>query len=575
MYNSCVVPSTTARFKTLKSHFTDASNQQMTMGDMAKDGESRMRLTLQGYDQVIALSQTNINQSLKRYFVLDETRMSNFKAIIGTEEDPDYSLIGKIHPPSIELIDADKADQGIYTIKFQKGAKYTYWGPDPANKRGPQKNFGMEKCSRMPDDVAAIFEKAGSYSVDQLVVIFGTADLMDFDWNRAKFPGMEDRDVLFVGEWLMSLRTAEPGKSHNVLGYTVKIDVEGDPSREQLLEKIGDTPPSFPPMKVQFQTMANKPDAASKGDSSDPYNAFLFAEMCGIPDNNKSRQLPQRNLQWSGNWFYGSIGGTLAMSSVIFLQEFVGRLVKPIHMLYTDLADPLAKRQTWDAQVRMARVKKDVQFMGAWVHEPWVRCGENQWVLQSTSASQHKEIPWEDGGKSFTVQVNVQAVMTSWLKPSPRSSNLDIEQRLQIVTKWSNFSIQYAFDATSSFSWSYAVQLAAVNSDGELSPAVTYTRDERPALMSTITERGVLIRGVGSRQTEDEKQHWDSYQKILMDSIENKMPSSTDFTNKLAQGLGGQKKFVFPGGGTFDISHPVFNEAGDLLLSLVYRQGKL
>lgn len=571
------------------------------MDNVTKDNKSRMGLTLQGYDQVIALSQTNINQSLKRYFKIDEARMANFKAILGPEEDPDYSLIGKIDPPSIELIDADKADQAIYTIRFQKGAKYTYWGADPTNKRGAQKkfevpaegwvlafyvNFAMEKCERMPDDVKDVVMKAGSYSVDQLVIVFGTADLMDFDWIHAKFPGMDDKDVLldakaqmskFVDKWLLSLKTAEPGKSHNVLGYTVKLDVAGDPSREQLLKRIGDTPPSFPPIKVQFQTIANKPDATSKGDRSDPYNAFLFTEMCGIPDDSKARPLPQHDLQWSGNWFYGTIGGSLLMSSGIFLKEFVGKLVEPIHNSCTKFADSLAKRQTWDAEVRMPRAKtgEKVEFMGDWVHGSWVTYDKNQWMLQSTSTSQHNEIPWVDQGRSFTVQVNVQAVMTSWLKPKPKTSTFDIEQRLEIVTKWSDFSTQYAFDATSSFSWNYAVQLAAVNSNGELDPTVTYTKNEKPALTSTITVRGVLIRGIGSNQTEDERKNWDNYQSILKGTIQNKMPSSTDFTNKLVQGLSGQKKFVFPGGGTFDISDPLFTEAGDLLLSLVYRQGKL
>ena len=83
--------------------------------------------------------------------------------------------------------------------------------------------------------------------------------------------------------------------------------------------------------------------------------------------------------------------------------------------------------------------------------------------------------------------------MTSWLKPQPKTSDFDIEQQLQIVTKWSNFSIQYTFDATSTFSWNYAVQLAAVTSEGVLTPDVTNTRNEKPAITSTITSRGALV----------------------------------------------------------------------------------
>ena len=88
---------------------------------------------------------------------------------------------------------------------------YSYWGPDSTNKRGAQKkfevsaqgwilafyvNFATEKCARMPDAVKNVVMKAGSYSVDQLVIVFGTADLMDFNWDRSKFPSIVDNDTL-------------------------------------------------------------------------------------------------------------------------------------------------------------------------------------------------------------------------------------------------------------------------------------------------------------------------------------------------------------------------------------------
>ena len=569
------------------------------MGDVQKDDKSRMGLTLQGYDQVIALSQTNINQTLKRYFKIDEAKMAKFKAVLGDESDPDNSLQGKIDPPTIELIDADKADQAIYALKFLKGSTYSYWGPDPTNKRGAQKkfevsaegwilafyvNFAMEKCAHMPDAVKDVVMKAGSYSVDQLVIVFGTADLMDFNWDRSKFPSIVDKDTLldakavmskFIDKWLLSLKSAEVGQSHNVLGYTVKIDVEGDASRDQLMKKIGDTPPSFPPTSVQFQTVAHRLNGTTKGDPADPYNAFLFTEMCGIPDDNKPRPLPQHDLQYSGNWFYGTIGGSLAMSSGIFLKGFVGKLVEPIHKSCTGFADSLAKRQTWDADQRLTWEGRKKNFLGHWIHAQWVTYGRNQWTFESLATSQHTEIPWSDSGKKFTVTVNIQARMTSWLSPYPGTSKFDIEQQLMIVTKWSNFSEQYVFDATSTFSWKYTVQLAAVSSGGELTSTVTYSKNEKPALASTITSKGVITRGIGSNQTNQEKEDWNKYQDILKGTIVNRMTSSTDFTNSINQGLNGQKKFIFPGGGTFDISDPIFSDAGDLLLGLVYRQGKL
>jgi hypothetical protein len=98
------------------------------MGDVKLDNTSRMGITLQAYHQVIALSQTNINQTLKRHFKIDNTQLANFKAEIGSVVgDPDMSLHGKIDAPTIQLVDSDKADQAIYTLRFLKGEEYMYW----------------------------------------------------------------------------------------------------------------------------------------------------------------------------------------------------------------------------------------------------------------------------------------------------------------------------------------------------------------------------------------------------------------------------------------------------------------
>ncbi|KAK6452846.1 hypothetical protein FP744_10009097 [Trichoderma asperellum] len=214
------------------------------------------------------------------------------------------------------------------------------------------------------------------------------------------------------------------------------------------------------------------------------------------------------------------------MSSTIFLKAFVGKLVEPINRDYSAFADTLAKRQTWDAEARINRVKKDVQFLGNWVQGQWRTVG-NQWVLESTSTSTHTETPWEGAGESFTIQVVVQAIMTSALEPLPAYILRDIYE------------------------------------------------NDKPVLTSTITERGVLIQSISSNQTEEEKRKWVEYQAVLIGTIENRVHNTADFTSKINQGSNGQSKFIFPGGGNLDMSDPVFSNTGDLLLGLVYRQGKI
>lgn len=145
------------------------------MGHVEFDNKSRMGLTLQGYDQVIALSQTNINQTLKRHFKSDKVQLANFKAELGSNPaDPNNSLQGKIDAPTIQLVDVDKADQAIYTLRFLKGAEYMYWHRDPKDRRAGQVqkkvsaegwtiaffvSFAMETAGHLPPEVKEVVRK--------------------------------------------------------------------------------------------------------------------------------------------------------------------------------------------------------------------------------------------------------------------------------------------------------------------------------------------------------------------------------------------------------------------------------
>lgn len=113
------------------------------MGDAVINGTSRMGLTLQGYDQAIALSQTNINQTLKRYSTIDEAAMANFKAVLGPETDPDYTseLLSRQLLSSLMLT---RPTRQSTPSSSKQNSKYTYWGVDPSNRRGLPKSLNSQ-----------------------------------------------------------------------------------------------------------------------------------------------------------------------------------------------------------------------------------------------------------------------------------------------------------------------------------------------------------------------------------------------------------------------------------------------
>jgi hypothetical protein len=65
---------------------------------------------------------------------------------------------------------------------------------------------------------------------------------------------------------------------------------------------------------------------------------------------------------------------------------------------------------------------------------------------------------------------------------------------------------------------------------------------------------------------------------ILKRDMENAMKQGLSDVATTASDIGSalssQKRFVFPGAGTFDMNSPIFNKNGDLLIGLSYRLGE-
>ncbi|CAL8583586.1 hypothetical protein XPA_009207 [Xanthoria parietina] len=83
---------------------------------------SGIGITLQGYDQVIALSQANINENLRQYYSsLDaKDELGRFNASAKTD-----SIDAQGLPPTVELVDKDKADGALYIIHSGEGSYST------------------------------------------------------------------------------------------------------------------------------------------------------------------------------------------------------------------------------------------------------------------------------------------------------------------------------------------------------------------------------------------------------------------------------------------------------------------
>jgi hypothetical protein len=164
---------------------------------MPADSPSRLGLNIGEYDQVIALSQAHINQTLEYHYDTHED-LQQIKAVLGTAMNE--AIRGKIKAPRIELIDSEGADQAFYCLEFTSG-NYSWWESEAKDSKAPvdpdappsamiQKQIPlkdwklafyvdlvMKKMEKtIPDNIRKQINLPEVYSVEQLLIDFGTAD---------------------------------------------------------------------------------------------------------------------------------------------------------------------------------------------------------------------------------------------------------------------------------------------------------------------------------------------------------------------------------------------------------------
>ena len=213
---------------------------QHIMAGAATDS-SHMGITLQGYDQVIALSQANINETLRRYFAsLDaKNELCNFEAKANTS-----SITAEVLAPTVELVDKDKKDSALYIVHLGEGTYSTAIEVDDGFEKVKTStngwelafdiDFAFEPTLKIPENIVRQVPLPGGYSVQQLLINFGDVTrIRQLNPNRTKFPvsetfldkvGLADVEAglqLFLGSYLKQLIKKE---DHNILGFAIKVN---------------------------------------------------------------------------------------------------------------------------------------------------------------------------------------------------------------------------------------------------------------------------------------------------------------------------------------------------------------
>jgi hypothetical protein len=570
---------------------------------MSASSASRLGLDIGEYDQVVALSQDNINDVLE-YHYDNHQELKKFEAKLATPTKD--AIRGTIDAPKIELIDKEGADQAFYRLIFADGI-YSWWDqqaadpnapvdPDapPASAQWVQKkiplkgwklafyvDFAMKKMESnlVPEKIKEQINLPGSYGVEQLLIDFGTADTMSFNWDRSVVTGFDDknsevaaRDVisLFVSRWLTKIKSTEG--NHNVLGYAVKVDKDQS-------KNIPKSNPDFPPTAVRLQTINFRPEGKEdKVSPSDGRNAFLFTEMTG--HDGPTRLQATKDLPWSGDFFYDSLGGTLVMSRRIFWNKFIKERLHGVNKAAIYALNKVAK----------GIAPPDLATHASWWLSDTDTVGEGAWSSTEGLNEKYKwqtskyfDVEHETSGPNTMYEYWTNTTVNHTLRPQVGTGKIFLDYEIEFIATlklgvWgipksvSNFTVV----TRCLYSGTLSISLKAVDSTGGLSIEATDS-DSKPNITVDADFSGFAMKVVnaipGVASLFREQGTVDALKKMITTSMESSINGAVATAEGLEAALNGQKRFVLPGGGTFDMKSPIFDNKGDLLIGLSYRKG--
>ncbi|MCJ1395979.1 hypothetical protein MMC18_008865 [Xylographa bjoerkii] len=551
---------------------------------------SRMGITLQDYDQVIALSQANINETLRRHFskLGEIDPLASFKAKV-----PLSSISAQVLAPTVELVDKKGADGALYLIRLGEGT-YSTWVPgandEPVVVKVPTNgwelafavDFAFEPAKKIPDDIKRQVPLPGGYSVHQLMINFGDfTRILQIDPKRSKFPiadsskdkakvdpaSMEAALELFSNTYLKQVK--EKGDC-NVLGFAIQVD-----------QAPKDRDATFLPLASKVQIVGYRPDGKAESFRQDhPYNAFCFTEMTNAEPR---RPMPSTEITYSGNWFYESIGGTMAISRRLIWDSFMVKEIKNAHVKAVELSNDF-----------FAKIFSD-QFRGkSWYIDDSKpsfseMCGRYMghkgWSNLAYTATYQNGIPKHLNNSDGLIHYWFcpRSTVHTLAMPEYRKGGIQIEQDVELTWEmggefFASKSINVYLKNSLKLTLATTVSFNAVSSNGSLH-ATSKTQITRKDFGKSDPQIGGLGNNLPASWTKQlikwGEEHNESYRKAentLADGVDTIGGVFANVADNLKYVLNNQNKFIFPGNGTFDMKDPIFSDKGDLLVGLTYRR---
>ena len=341
---------------------------------------------------------------------------------------------------------------------------------------------------------------------------------------------------------------------HHVLGYALKVKENIDP------------PSTFSPTSVKLQTMDYKPTLQDPlpSDQRKDNSAFCLAEMTGKND------MPARDLQWTGNWFSGSIQGTLVLNNKIFHDQFLlptlqfinQECLKLMNDAYYFIGAPERKDHPWILDDKKLPDAKDLCWEK--VHRyltmfQW----SNRWDTNRGKVNHHycdsklsNVVNWHAGSGWISIETYIR-VQQAVVELNVGTVFLDALLGSRDI---SPDAVSDRKTSTATIRWTTNIIFDSVE-NGNLSASVVQSQ---PIVETSISQQQSNI---FQRLYNNPAERNAALANEVRDVITQKV-KDVGLVAKIEKGLNQSNKFVFPGGGTFKMKDPTFTVSGDLLVGL-------
>jgi hypothetical protein len=522
--------------------------------------DNKLNILMQGVNTIVAMPQWYINYNLNNLLQNGKTTTGGSLKNISLTIGENTWLNGTISQMWTNVYIPGSVSRVKFILKFSSGTMdyYDISQTPPVKETADITNlqFGFDvdlnyadvaNNQNLPLDVKQRVVQllknlgAGAFSVKQLFMDFQNAVLSQYDPAVTIFsPNFPASAVGYFPEYMNVYLSQLEQVGGNILGYAVKVD---NPSQTP------DPVATFPPTNLEFVTNQYRSDLQP---DLDTVNFLMMTADQNFP----------ANLQpWWGNFVVPNDDangwyGTLAMSHQLFVQQFLLPKLAPLVTTYWQLADA-------DGTLNPSYTTKSGSFSPNGLG--------GTWSSGLCSGHSHQAVPLANDDAYYNASVDVDFSI------QPGSNQI-------IITRKTNFDIDYIH-------W-YGVEGHAIQDNCHLWYAVTLT--------ITITLLGVqdgkLQVQSSSTYTPQKDPHtiYGEPYGWLITKHEGSLPGwqsvvdtmdcvVTNFVNvampeALLPGIEqvitnalDLSPFVFPGGAELFMANPIFNDEGDLLLGLQYK----